>query len=92
MVFNKPISSTANKQDDHPPPGYICYRWEKDHWIKNCPTNNDPNFEGKNYENNWYSEILFETISREEVESKANTLTTNDNGDVDSEGNVDINY
>ena len=29
------------------------------------------------------------TISREEVESKANTLTTNDNGDVvDSEGNV----
>ena len=30
MVFNKPTaSSTANKQDDHPPPGYICYRWEK---------------------------------------------------------------
>ena len=30
MVFNKPTaSSTANKQDDHPPPGYICYRCGK---------------------------------------------------------------
>ncbi|CCK68376.1 cleavage polyadenylation factor subunit MPE1 KNAG_0A07230 [Huiozyma naganishii CBS 8797] len=34
--------------DGPPPPGYMCYRCgAKDHWIKNCPTNNDPNFEGK---------------------------------------------
>lgn len=31
-----------------PPPGYMCYRCGgRDHWIKNCPTNNDPHFEGK---------------------------------------------
>ena len=92
MVFNKPTaSSTANKQDDHPPPGYICYRCgKKDHWIKNCPTNNDPNFEGKKImRTTGIPKSYLKTISREEVESKANTLTTNDNGDVvDSEGNV----
>lgn len=34
---------------DHPPPsGYICYRCgEKGHWIQLCPTNLDPNFDGK---------------------------------------------
>ncbi|CAX42036.1 subunit of CPF (cleavage and polyadenylation factor), putative [Candida dubliniensis CD36] len=92
MVFNKPTAaSTANKQDDHPPPGYICYRCgKKDHWIKNCPTNNDPNFEGKKImRTTGIPKSYLKTISREEVESKANTLTTNDNGDVvDSEGNV----
>lgn len=36
-------------QDEGPPPaGYMCYRCgSRNHWIKNCPTNNDPNFEGK---------------------------------------------
>lgn len=43
---NKP--QQGQQSDDLPPPGYICYRCgAKDHWIKNCPTNNDPNFEGK---------------------------------------------
>lgn len=34
---------------DHPPAdGYVCYRCgEKGHWIQNCPTNDDPNFENK---------------------------------------------
>ncbi|OWB79758.1 hypothetical protein B5S32_g3994 [[Candida] boidinii] len=31
-----------------PPAGYICYRCgARDHFIKNCPTNNDPNWETK---------------------------------------------
>ncbi|KAI9808731.1 MAG: hypothetical protein M1825_003883 [Sarcosagium campestre] len=31
-----------------PPDGYICYRCgEKGHWIQECPTNNDPNFDGR---------------------------------------------
>lgn len=48
-VYNKPAaSSTTNNPDDVPPPGYMCYRCgSKDHWIKNCPTNDDPNWEGK---------------------------------------------
>ncbi|AET39600.1 cleavage polyadenylation factor subunit MPE1 Ecym_4567 [Eremothecium cymbalariae DBVPG len=37
-----------HQDDGPPPPGYMCYRCGgKDHWIKNCPTNSDPNFEGK---------------------------------------------
>ncbi|KAI9818292.1 MAG: hypothetical protein M1832_004410 [Thelocarpon impressellum] len=33
----------------HPPPtGYICYRCgEKGHWIQECPTNDDPNFDNR---------------------------------------------
>lgn len=48
-VFNKPTGgATAGATNDVPPPGYMCYRCgSKDHWIKNCPTNNDPNWEGK---------------------------------------------
>lgn len=50
-VFNRPTgpSSVASGHDDAPPPpGYMCYRCGgRDHWIKNCPTNSDPNFEGK---------------------------------------------
>ncbi|KAK2625015.1 hypothetical protein QTJ16_005384 [Diplocarpon rosae] len=34
--------------ENEPPPGYVCYRCgEKGHWIKECPTNDDPNFENK---------------------------------------------
>lgn len=92
MVFHKPTAPNTNsKQDDHPPPGYICYRCgKKDHWIKNCPTNNDPNFEGKKImRTTGIPKSYLKTISREEVESKANSLTTNDNGDVvDTDGNA----
>ncbi|SCU94444.1 LADA_0G08570g1_1 [Lachancea dasiensis] len=46
-VFHKP-GGAAGQDDGPPPPGYMCYRCGgKDHWIKNCPTNSDPNFEGK---------------------------------------------
>lgn len=38
----------TNGDDGPPPAGYMCYRCgSRTHWIKNCPTNNDPNFEGK---------------------------------------------
>ena len=41
-------NNSANNDDGPPPPGYMCYRCgSRDHWIKNCPTNSDPNFEGK---------------------------------------------
>src|SRR6187402_154415 len=34
--------------EGEPPLGYVCYRCgEKGHWIKECPTNDDPNFENK---------------------------------------------
>jgi len=48
-IYNKPTTTTStNNPEDVPPPGYMCYRCgSKDHWIKNCPTNDDPNWEGK---------------------------------------------
>ncbi|KAL8828239.1 MAG: hypothetical protein Q9191_002709 [Dirinaria sp. TL-2023a] len=38
----------ANIPDHPPPPGYVCYRCgEKGHFIQACPTNDDPNFDGR---------------------------------------------
>ncbi|KAM3163583.1 MPE1-like protein [Lachancea thermotolerans] len=46
-IFHK-TGAAAGQDEGPPPPGYMCYRCGgKDHWIKNCPTNSDPNFEGK---------------------------------------------
>ncbi|SMN17768.1 similar to Saccharomyces cerevisiae YKL059C MPE1 Essential conserved subunit of CPF (cleavage and polyadenylation factor) [Maudiozyma saulgeensis] len=48
IFFKNNSSATNNADDGPPPPGYMCYRCgSRDHWIKNCPTNTDPNFEGK---------------------------------------------
>lgn len=47
-VFHRAQNSSQTTDEGPPPPGYMCYRCgARDHWIKNCPTNNDPNFEGK---------------------------------------------
>lgn len=49
-VFFKSQNSaqSSGESEGPPPPGYMCYRCgARDHWIKNCPTNSDPNFEGK---------------------------------------------
>ncbi|QLG72182.1 hypothetical protein HG535_0C05360 [Zygotorulaspora mrakii] len=49
-VFYKSQNNGPNSGENEglPPPGYMCYRCgARDHWIKNCPTNSDPNFEGK---------------------------------------------
>ncbi|KAK6454820.1 DWNN domain-containing protein [Scheffersomyces xylosifermentans] len=93
MVYFKPTQGGAAKQEDQPPPGYICYRCgKKDHWIKNCPTNSDPNFEGKKIlRTTGIPKSYLKTISKEELEKKveSDAFTTNENGDmVDSEGNA----
>lgn len=42
------VGSAPGQDQEPPPPGYMCYRCGgRGHWIKNCPTNNNPNFEGK---------------------------------------------
>ena len=49
VIHSNGNNSHRGGNDDGPPPaGYMCYRCgSRTHWIKNCPTNNDPNFEGK---------------------------------------------
>lgn len=84
--------------EDLPPPGYVCYRCGgKDHWIKNCPTNSDPNFEGKKIKKTTgIPKSYMKTISKETVEYKLQNpdmndsgIHTNDNGDlVDADGNT----
>lgn len=84
--------------EDLPPPGYVCYRCGgKDHWIKNCPTNTDPNFEGKKIKKTTgIPKSYMKTISKETVEyrlqnpeSNESGIHTNDNGDlVDANGNT----
>lgn len=92
MVYYKPTATTsATNKEDMPPPGYICYRCgKKDHWIKNCPTNNDPNFEGKKImRTTGIPKSYLKTISKEEVEKNSGSFTTNENGDViDNDGNA----
>lgn len=42
--YQKPVAVP----DKPLPPGYTCHRCgEKGHWIQACPTNNDPNFDGR---------------------------------------------
>lgn len=90
-VYFKPL-------DDLPPPGYVCYRCGgKDHWIKNCPTISDPNFEGKKIKKTTgIPKSYMKTITKEAMEYRlANPETndtgihTNESGDlVDDQGNL----
>ncbi|KAF3985566.1 hypothetical protein FT663_05231 [Candidozyma haemuli var. vulneris] len=84
--------------EDLPPPGYVCYRCGgKDHWIKNCPTNTDPTFEGKKIKRTTgIPRSYVKSLSKEAVEYRlanpednGNSIRTNENGDlVDEEGNT----
>ena len=48
IFFKSTGGPNALENEGPPPPGYMCYRCGgRDHWIKSCPTNSDPNFEGK---------------------------------------------
>jgi len=45
---SNPTNSTNGQSQAPPPQGYICYRCgQKGHWIQACPTNDNPDFEGR---------------------------------------------
>lgn len=47
-VVRSNFNRTAAVPDKPPGPDYICHRCgQPGHWIRACPTNNDPNFEGR---------------------------------------------
>lgn len=96
VVQFKPLNGQT-APEDVPPPGYMCYRCGgKDHWIKNCPTNTDPNFEGKKIKRTTgIPKSYLKTISKEAVERGMTStddetrITQTDAGElVDSKGNT----
>ncbi|CAN3366942.1 protein Mpe1p [Diutina catenulata] len=91
MVYYKPaVSATgAARAEDIPPPGYICYRCgKKDHWIKNCPTNTDPNFENKKIlRTTGIPKSYLKTIAKDDFDE--DKLQKNENGELfDQDGNA----
>lgn len=94
MIHFKPTAGVTNAED-LPPPGYMCYRCGgKDHWIRNCPTNTDPNFEGKKIKKTTgIPRSYLKTISKETLEGAAETgkdgITRNEDGElIDAKGNT----
>jgi protein MPE1 len=94
VVYSKPgAASTA--AEDQPPPGYMCYRCGgKDHWIRNCPTNTDPNYEGKKIKRTTgiprlYLKTILKEAAEHSLQNPNSQITTNENGDlVDAQGNT----
>uniref|UniRef100_A0A060SX09 ARAD1A04950p n=1 Tax=Blastobotrys adeninivorans TaxID=409370 RepID=A0A060SX09_BLAAD len=70
---------------DHPPPkGYLCHRCgQPGHWIQACPTNNDPNWEGKRVRRTTgIPRSMLRTISKPaEDDESNNTYMINEDGD-----------
>lgn len=73
---------TQEKNDLHPPMGYICYRCgKKDHWIKNCQKISDPNFSGKKIlRSTGIPKSYLKTLSKEDIANK-----------LDEDGKIDVN-
>lgn len=88
VIYNKPAAGAPTNPEDAPPPGYMCYRCGgRDHWIKNCPTNTDPNFEGKKLKRTTgIPRSYLKTITKETADDRQ--FTSNDEGDlIDNQGN-----
>lgn len=89
VIYSKPAAAAATNPEDVPPPGYVCYRCGgRDHWIKNCPTNTDPNYEGKKLrKTTGIPRTYLKTVSKEALDD-ASQFSTDDNGElVDNQGN-----
>lgn len=87
VIYSKPSAVSANPEDA-PPPGYMCYRCGgRDHWIKNCPTNTDPNFEGKKLrKTTGIPRSYLKTITKETADDRQ--FTSNEEGElIDNQGN-----
>lgn len=70
-----------NIPDHPPPPGYLCYRCgQKGHWIQACPTNNDPNWEGKRIRRTTgIPRSMLKTVTKPEEDADPGTSNGNGN-------------
>ncbi|KAK9468588.1 DWNN domain-containing protein [Lipomyces arxii] len=76
----------APAPDYPPPPTYVCYRCGlKGHWIQNCPTNNDPNWEHRRIKRTTgIPKSFLKTVNKEEVdvnEASGANVRVNENGE-----------
>ncbi|KAK9314380.1 DWNN domain-containing protein [Lipomyces starkeyi] len=86
--------SSANQRprapapDHPPPPGYVCYRCgQKGHWIQNCPTNNDPNWEHRRMKRTTgIPKSFLKTVSKDEIVGTDGTALSGDKLRVDENG------
>ncbi|KAJ8100334.1 DWNN domain-containing protein [Lipomyces tetrasporus] len=74
--------------DHPPPPGYVCYRCgQKGHWIQNCPTNNDPNWEHRRMKRTTgIPKSFLKTVSKDEIVGTDGTALSGDKLRVDENG------
>lgn len=72
-----------NVPDHPPPPGYVCYRCgQKGHWIQACPTNNDPNWEGKRVRRTTgIPRSMLKTVSKPPEDADSGNYMINDEGE-----------
>lgn len=89
VIYNKPNAPV--NPEDIPPPGYMCYRCGgRDHWIKNCPTANDPNYEGRKLrKTTGIPRSYLKTITKEAADNDTEQrFISNDEGEIiDKQGN-----
>ncbi|KAK9366059.1 DWNN domain-containing protein [Lipomyces kononenkoae] len=78
----------APAPDHPPPPGYVCYRCgQKGHWIQNCPTNNDPNWEHRRMKRTTgIPKSFLKTVSKDEIVGTDGTALSGDKLRVDENG------
>jgi protein MPE1 len=70
----------APAPDYPPPPGYMCYRCgQKGHWIQACPTNDDPNWEGKRVRRTTgIPRSMLKTVAKPQAEESGNYMMNDD--------------
>ncbi|KAK9240449.1 DWNN domain-containing protein [Lipomyces kononenkoae] len=78
----------APAPDHPPPPGYVCYRCgQKGHWIQNCPTNSDPNWEHRRMKRTTgIPKSFLKTVSKDEIVGTDGTALSGDKLRVDENG------
>ncbi|CAN6635738.1 protein Mpe1p [Trichomonascus vanleenenianus] len=84
VYYSSHSKINANVPDHPPPAGYVCYRCgQKGHWIQACPTNNDPNWEGKRVRRTTgIPRSMLKTVAKPaNEEDSPSTMMINDEGE-----------
>ncbi|KOS16422.1 dwnn-domain-containing protein [Malassezia pachydermatis] len=63
-----------------PPPGFICYRCgQKGHWIQDCPTNNNPEYDNRRFKRTTgIPKSMLKTVEQSTAENMTGVMVTPD--------------